>query len=222
MNHLESNAAIEDSGNIGYVVDGRIDDGEKHDDSVEDREFLLYKARRLLQDYPRLLRRKKEQEYRMDHTPRFTKDDAISELCGVGGVSYDGPHVQTSNLPDPTAKAAMNIDAVLERMNRDAIAYVSRGYKHLVNDINNIRLAYSTMDEETAFASWQILSEQISYAQVVDTAGNSIRYASSKKLEKEAVETMASVLEWSERKYDASDIGPSSGTSIGGGGVANE
>ena len=113
--------------------------------SPED-EKLFRQARWLLEHFTENIRKKHEQEEAMAHAPRYTREDALYMIAGVKAMQYDGDHVQTSNLANVPLKAALNVDDVLLRMNREAEKELSKGYKEVCKDISLVNSAMMLME----------------------------------------------------------------------------
>jgi len=107
----------------------------------------------------------------MKNTPLFTKDDALYVLSGLA-AHKGGERVQTSNISNAPETAAMNADATLERMNREVLAEVSKGYDELCERINTVNVALMLMDLDVRCVAKQVFCEGIRRDKVVAADGH--------------------------------------------------
>ena len=137
---------------------------------VEDQQ-LRRRARWLLKNFRKFLEQKHKQEQEMKNTPLFTKDDALYVLSGLA-ARKGGERVQTSNILNAPETAAMNVDATLERMNREVLAEVSKGYDELCERINTVNVALMLMDLDVRCVAKQVFCEGIKRDKVVAADGH--------------------------------------------------
>ena len=137
---------------------------------VEDQQ-LRRRARWLLKNFRKFLEQKHKQEQEMKNTPLFTKDDALYVLSGLA-ARKGGERVQTSNISNAPETAAMNVDATLERMNREVLAEVSKGYDELCERINTVNVALMLMDLDVRCVAKQVFCEGIKRDKVVAADGH--------------------------------------------------
>lgn len=144
---------------------------------VEDQQ-LRRRARWLLKNFRKFLEQKHKQEQEMKNTPLFTKDDALYVLSGLA-ARKGGERVQTSNISNAPETAAMNVDATLERMNREVLAEVSKGYDELCERINIVNVALMLMDLDVRCVAKQLFCEGINRDRIIAPDGH---YYSRKKV----------------------------------------
>ena len=138
-------------------------------DALEE-EQLHRKARWLLKYFRKFLEQKHKQEEEMRNVPLFTRDDALYKLSGMA-AHQQGERVQTSNLSNAPLTAAMNVDEMLERMNKEVREDVSKGYDQLCEKVRLVNAAFSSMDVEVQSVARQVYAKGTSKKEVIRTDG---------------------------------------------------
>ena len=142
---------------------------ETQDDHEE--EQLRRKARWLLKNFRKLLEQKHKQEEEMRNVPLFTRDDALYKLSGMA-AHQQGERVQTSNISNSPLTAAMNVDEMLERMNKEVREDVSKGYEQLCERISLVNAALNAVDFEASIAGKQMYYHGVKRDRVVAPDGH--------------------------------------------------
>jgi len=156
----------------------RIEQQESEQKELVEEQQLRRRAKWLLKNFRKFLEQKHKQEQEMKNTPLFTKDDALYVLSGLA-AHKGGERVQTSNISNAPETAAMNVDATLERMNREVLAEVSKGYDELCERINTVNVALMLMDLDVRCVAKQVFCEGIRWDKVIAADGH---YYSKKKV----------------------------------------
>ena len=169
--------------NQGDQMNQMNDQSRAEQQEAEQRELveeqqLRRRAKWLLKNFRKFLEQKHKQEAEMKNTPLFTKDDALYVLSGLA-AHKGGERVQTSNISNAPETAAMNVDATLERMNREVLAEVSKGYDALCERINTVNVALMLMDLDVRCVAKQVFCEGIRWDKVIAADGH---YYSKKKV----------------------------------------
>lgn len=167
---------LENQMNLGDQKNEMNDQSRAEQQEAEQRELvedqqLRRRARWLLKNFRKFLEQKHKQEQEMKNTPLFTKDDALYVLSGLA-ARKGGERVQTSNISNAPETAAMNVDATLERMNREVLAEVSKGYDELCERINIVNVALMLMDLDVRCVAKQVFCEGIRRDKVVAADGH--------------------------------------------------
>lgn len=149
----------------------RIEQQESEQRELVEDQQLRRRARWLLKNFRKFLEQKHKQEEEIKNTPLFTKDDALYVLSGLA-AHKGGERVQTSNLSNAPETAAMNVDETLERMNREVLAEVSKGYDELCERINIFNVALMLMDLDVRCVAKQVFCEGIRRDKVVAADGH--------------------------------------------------
>ena len=149
----------------------RIEQQESEQRELVEEQQLRRRAKWLLKNFRKFLEQKHKQEAEMKNTPLFTKDDALYVLSGLA-ARKGGERVQTSNILNAPETAAMNVDATLERMNREVLAEVSKGYDELCERINTVNVALMLMDLDVRCVAKQVFCEGIKRDKVVAADGH--------------------------------------------------
>ena len=166
----------------GIMVDTQntvADQNTAEDQSVLEEEQLRRKARWLLKNFKKFLEQKHKQEEEMRNVPLFTRDDALYKLSGMA-AHQQGERVQTSNLANAPLTAAMNVDEMLERMNKEVREDVSKGYDQLCERITIVNVALMLMDMDARCVAKQVFYEGTKRDKVIATDGH---YYSKKKVD---------------------------------------
>lgn len=166
--------------------------------SPED-EKLFKQARWLLEHFTENIQKKHEQEDAMAHAPRYTRNDALYMIAGVKAVQYDGDHVQTSNLSNVPLKAALTVDDVLLRMNREVEKELSQGYEELCKDVALVNSAMMLMDEDVLCVAKQTYVKHLPDSEITAPDTHEYHYRTVKDLQREAVEAVMEVLKIEKR-----------------------
>ena len=138
-------------------------------DNVEE-EQLRRKARWLLKNFRKLLEQKHKQEEEMRNVPLFTRDDALYKLSGMA-AHQQGERVQTSNISNSPLTAAMNVDEMLERMNKEVREDVSKGYEQLCERITLVNTMLLTLDSKTRSVAQQLYIEGKDRDSIINSKG---------------------------------------------------
>ena len=157
----------------GIMIDTQntvADQNTAEDQSVLEEEQLRRKARWLLKNFRKFLEKKHKQEEEMRNVPLFTRDDALYKLSGMA-AHQQGERVQTSNLSNAPLTAAMNVDEMLERMNKEVREDVSKGYDQLCEKVRLVNAAFSSMDVEVQSVARQVYAKGTSKKEVIRTDG---------------------------------------------------
>ena len=145
---------------------------ELEDDRTDaEEQQLRQQARWLLKNFKNLLDRKHKQEEEMLHVPLFTRDDALYKLSGMA-AHQEGDRVQTSNIANAPDSAAMNVDEMLERMNKEVQDEVSKGYDQLCEKVSLINVALSLVSYEASIAGKQMYYYGVKRDRVVAPDGH--------------------------------------------------
>lgn len=180
----------------GIMVDTQntvADQNTAEDQSVLEEEQLRRKARWLLKNFRKFLEQKHKQEEEMRNVPLFTRDDALYKLSGMA-AHQQGERVQTSNLANAPLTAAMNVDEMLERMNKEVREEVSKGYDQLCEKVRLVNAAFSSMDVEVQSVARQVYAKGTSKKEVIRTDGLVMGRTRVYELLQEAESVMMDVL----------------------------
>lgn len=126
-------------------------------EAIEEQQ-LLRRARWMLKSFSKFLEQKHKQEEEIRTVPLYTRDDVLYVLSGMG-AHKETERVQTSNIANAPMTATMNVDAALERMNRDVVAEVSKGYEQLCKRIDLLNVMLFTLDGEHRNVAKQLYLE---------------------------------------------------------------
>lgn len=126
-------------------------------EAIEEQQ-LLRRARWMLKNFSKFIEQKHKQEEEIRTVPLFTRDDALYVLSGMG-AHKETERVQTSNIANTPMKATMNVDATLERMNREVVTEVSKGYDQLCKRVNLLSVMMFTLDVEHRTVAKQLYLE---------------------------------------------------------------
>jgi hypothetical protein len=164
---------------------------EDQDDLEE--EQLRRKARWLLKNFRILLEQKHKQEEEMRNVPLFTRDDALYKLSGMA-AHQQGERVQTSNISNSPLTAAMNVDEMLERMNKEVREDVSKGYEQLCEKVRLVNAAFSSMSVEVQSVAKQVYAKGTEKKKVIGIGGHVMGRTRVYELLQEAESVMMDVL----------------------------
>ena len=173
MKVIEQQPGANEYERSGIMVDTQntvADQNTAEDQSVLEEEQLRRKARWLLKNFRKFLEKKHKQEEEMRNVPLFTRDDALYKLSGMA-AHQQGERVQTSNLSNAPLTAAMNVDEMLERMNKEVREDVSKGYDQLCEKVRLVNAAFSSMDVEVQSVARQVYAKGTSKKEVIRTDG---------------------------------------------------
>lgn len=164
--------------------------------SPED-EKLFKQARWLLEHFTENIQKKHEQEDAMAHAPRYTRDVALYMIAGVKAVQYDGDHVQTSNLSNVPLKAALTVDDVLLRMNREVEKELSQGYEDLCRHITLVNTAFTLMNPKVRYIAKLLYQHNVSPQDIAQLDTNEHGINKIYEMRNEAIQVTAQVLKHS-------------------------
>ena len=131
---------------------------------------LRQQARWLLKNFKNLLDRKHKQEEEMRNVPLFTRDDALYKLSGMA-AHQGGERVQTSNIANAPESAAMNVDEMLERMNKEVWDDVSKGYDQLCEKIKCVNYMLLTLNSKLRSVARQLYVDGKDRDSIVNSDG---------------------------------------------------
>lgn len=161
-------------------------------EKVEEQQ-LRRRARWLLKNFRKTLDKKHKQEEEMRNTPLYTRDDALYLLSGMAGHK-SSERVQTSNISNAPEKAAMNVDETLERMNKEVLAEVSKGYNELCERITLVNIALQFMKGEVQNVARQVYVKGTPVGEVIAVDGSKMSRATAFRFIEKAEEEMLKLL----------------------------
>ena len=160
---------------------------------IVEEQQLRRRARWLLKNFRKFLDKKHKQEEEMRNTPLYTRDDALYLLSGMAGHK-SSERVQTSNISNAPEKAAINVDETLERMNKEVLAEVSKGYNELCERITLVNIALQFMKGEVQNVARQVYVKGTPIGKVIGVDGTKLGRTRAFELLNEAVKELAKVL----------------------------
>ena len=131
-------------------------------------EKLRRYVEKLVNDYPRMVKRRQQLRYQIDSYRPVPIEDVILSMC----FSHpEGERVQSSDLSDKTAKVAMKFRARAERMEQEAIGAMVKEYDCLDEEISFLEECIRQLPSELSEimcvlvlggASWDEAEEDLS------------------------------------------------------------
>ena len=160
---------------------------------IVEEQQLRRRARWLLKNFRKFLDKKHRQEEEMRNTPLYTRDDALYLLSGMAGHK-SSERVQTSNISNAPEKAAMNVDETLERMNKEVLAEVSKGYNELCERVLLVNIGLQLMRGEVQNVAKQVYVKGTPIGKVIGIDGKFLSQARVYQLLDVAVKEMTKVM----------------------------
>ena len=140
----------------------------------------------------RMKRRAVEAELRKGR--RFTRDDAIYLITGTRTVRYNADRVQSSPKSDAMADKILEIDEVIERMNREASKELIQEHQKLGMRVALVNSGLTEMDEESRYVVKQRYVDDIPLKDVKSRCGETYHYKTVMEIRHRGIEQFADYL----------------------------
>ena len=162
---------------------------------VDSKEKRYYRqAKFLLETFNENRLKKSEVEGEIRKGCRFTREDAIYMIAGVKAVQYNADRVQSSGKPDRMADKVLNIDEVVERMNREASNELTKEYGRLSARIALVNTGICEMDALCRRLIRQRYVEGIPVDSLIDQNGRKYRYKKAMAILHDGIQQFADYL----------------------------